>query len=271
MGKNNDMECPVDGNELVNTRIEEDIDFRNRKLHLVYDSLTCPGCGFKAGTRQQAKEFQLALSNAYRREEGLLTSEKIIAIRKGLRLTQVEFAEKIGVGIASIKRWETGAIQTKSMDNAIRTVEIRMMPDYSGEKCFSLAKVKIVILKFEELLGHRLLGEKSDHGYAGKYLWYTDFLHFKRTGTGITGATYAALPNGPQLNNYPDLEMVIKNAELSPHDQLTQDELDTIIFIAGKFRRINSVIGSALDEEIVKNAYPGQLLDYKSSSVLSLD
>ena len=49
--------------------------------------------------------------------------------------------------------------------------------------------------------------------YAAKYLWYANMVAFRETGQGImTGATYAALPYGPQLNNYADLVDLIREA-----------------------------------------------------------
>jgi putative zinc finger/helix-turn-helix YgiT family protein len=35
-----------------------------------------------------------------------------------------------------------------------------------------------------------------------KHLWYADFLHFKRNAVSISGARYAALPNGPALDKW---------------------------------------------------------------------
>lgn len=60
------------------------------------------------------------LADAYRRAHRLLTSEEIRSRRSSLRMTQKAFAIYLGVGEASIKRWELGAIQDESMDRYIR-------------------------------------------------------------------------------------------------------------------------------------------------------
>jgi transcriptional regulator with XRE-family HTH domain len=51
---------------------------------------------------------------------GLLTTSEIKAARKRLRLTQQQFADRLKAGIASVKRWELGAIQDESSDLLIR-------------------------------------------------------------------------------------------------------------------------------------------------------
>lgn len=68
----------------------------------------------------EAGAFGAALDAAYRKKLGLLSASEIRAARERLRMSQREFAEYIGVGEASIKRWELGALQDKSGDELIR-------------------------------------------------------------------------------------------------------------------------------------------------------
>ena len=58
------------------------------------------------------------MSDAYRSKVGLLSGSEIKQFRKKFNLTQESLAKKMTVGVASIKRWEGGIIQSKSMDNA---------------------------------------------------------------------------------------------------------------------------------------------------------
>ena len=51
----------------------------------------------------------------------------------------------------------------------------------------------------------------------------------------MTGATYAALPYGPQLNNYRDLLDAIQKADENVAEPLTRDELRIIEGIASAF------------------------------------
>jgi len=66
------------------------------------------------------RRMQLAVAESCRRMTGLLTSEDIKRMRKEKNMTQEQLAERMSVGIASIKRWETGSIQTRSMDQLLR-------------------------------------------------------------------------------------------------------------------------------------------------------
>jgi putative zinc finger/helix-turn-helix YgiT family protein len=52
---------------------------------------------------------------------GRLAPREIVAIRENLNLTQAAFADLLGVGRASLERWERGGVmQNQSMDNLIR-------------------------------------------------------------------------------------------------------------------------------------------------------
>lgn len=77
-------------------------------------------CGFKTVDSRQSDQFTALLSDAFRKKHGLLTGTEIREIRRQLGMTQPEFAEYLGVGVASVKRWELGRIQEKAMDELIR-------------------------------------------------------------------------------------------------------------------------------------------------------
>src|SRR5262245_18786264 len=83
--------------------------------------LECPNCGHKALEGRDMPEFGRLLADRYRAKHGLLTSEEIRNRRKRLKMNQEEFADWLGVGIASVKRWEMGKIQDEASDALIRT------------------------------------------------------------------------------------------------------------------------------------------------------
>src|SRR5437762_341779 len=59
--------------------------------------------------------------SAFWREARLLAPEEIRAGRERLALTQKQFANLLGVGEATVSRWETGAqIQQRAMDRFLR-------------------------------------------------------------------------------------------------------------------------------------------------------
>ena len=61
-------------------------------------------------------EYALRISDAYRAKHGLLTSDEIKKRRTALGMTQEEFAAFLGVGPASVKRWELGKVQHNAMN-----------------------------------------------------------------------------------------------------------------------------------------------------------
>ena len=86
-------------------------------LHAQVPYERCTACGYEgfgeAGER--------ARTDAVYRHHGRLSPWDIVAIRENLGLTQIAFAERLGVGRASLERWERGGtMQNQSMDNLIR-------------------------------------------------------------------------------------------------------------------------------------------------------
>lgn len=156
---------------------------------------------------QSAGDVQRAIADAYRKKAGLITGPEIRSLREARGLTQTQLAEMMNIGIASIKRWETGMVQTKSMDQALRMqLQCSIRSDnYTGNREISLPRIKLVAKAFERILGRRLLKAGDRFLFLAKYLWYADILAFWQLGQGLTGASYAAITYGPQLNKYRDL------------------------------------------------------------------
>lgn len=84
------------------------------------DALVCDRCGEIAFNESQGGAYTIAGSDAYRHAHGLLTATEIKAARGRLGMSQKDFADRLKVGIASVKRWELGAIQDESSDRLIR-------------------------------------------------------------------------------------------------------------------------------------------------------
>ncbi len=96
---------------------------------------SCGACG-EEYTAEGAEEAQHSAVCHYL---GRLAPEEIVALRKRLGLTQAALAEKTGIGIASIKRWENGTvIQNASLDAQLRALDdqksreaVRRTPQWS--------------------------------------------------------------------------------------------------------------------------------------------
>jgi putative zinc finger/helix-turn-helix YgiT family protein len=98
------------------TTIEHD----GRAYRVEVPTLTVPQCG-NCQAISIDNEADQQISAAFRREAGLLPPEEIRQGREKLGLTQKQFANLLGVGEATVSRWETGAqIQQRAMDRFLR-------------------------------------------------------------------------------------------------------------------------------------------------------
>ena len=242
----------------------KEIKFRGIDITLPVETYVCPECGFEAATLQSTGAVQTAIADAYRAKKGLLTGAEIKSMRKARGLSQQDLAKLMDVGIASLKRWETGLIQSKSMDRILRShFQKPVCADvYNGNREFSTPRVKLVIRTIEKRLGRRILKKNDKLLFAAKYLWYVDMLAFKTLGRSMTGSTYAALPYGPQLNNYRDLVDEIMSTDESLTETLTAEEIKIIETITNKFPREQMVYDAAHREKIWQKAVNGALLSY---------
>ena len=263
--------CPKGHGIMELKKMEKATTFRGVNVSFEADAYVCPQCGLEAGTVQSAGAVQRAIADAYRTKMDLLTGEEIKALRKAWGLTQQDLAELMNIGIASIKRWETGLIQSKSMDQALRMQlqGLACLDEYTGNREFSIPRVKLVIRTIESKLGKRILKKTDKMLFAAKYLWYADMMAFKFLGSSMTGSTYAALPYGPQLNNYSDLVDEIKKADESEAEPLSKDELRIIDRIAEKFPREQMAYDAAHREEVWKEKATGALIAYSDASELT--
>lgn len=82
--------------------------------------LACTECGYQTVEGADMPEYMRLLADKYRAAYGLLTSDEIRAHRERLKMSQQKFADYLGVGVASVKRWEMGKIQESAMDKLIR-------------------------------------------------------------------------------------------------------------------------------------------------------
>lgn len=98
------------------TTIEHD----GRPYRVEIPDLSVPRCA-NCQTLSIDDEADQQISAAFRREARLLTPDDIRAGREKLALTQKQFAHLLGVGEATVSRWETGAqIQQRALDRFLR-------------------------------------------------------------------------------------------------------------------------------------------------------
>lgn len=259
--------CPACNREMILAKIEKETVFRGVNIHYKDNIYICPGCKLEIGTVGQTADLQKNISDAYRKETGLLTGQEIIHHRKRLNLTQKGLAKKIGIGIASVKRWEGGIIQSKSMDNLLRKelLGIEQHTDYTGNRTFSISRIKLVLKYTESLLNETFFKKGDRMLFAGKYLWYADFSCYRETKKSMTGSTYAALPYGPQLNNYSELLDPIKNADEKVTAPLLPEEKQLIERLVKAYPVPQKIYDASHTELIWKRRAIGEIIPYSDS------
>lgn len=99
--------------------------------------------------KKTASENFLIRQDAFRKQAGLLTSEEIKAIRQSYHLSQKDFAQILGLGKIDIVRYETKAVQTRSINDTI--LRAKEEPLWFAKK-FSLFANKLTPEKRAEVL-----------------------------------------------------------------------------------------------------------------------
>ncbi|OGR26015.1 MAG: hypothetical protein A2277_14105 [Desulfobacterales bacterium RIFOXYA12_FULL_46_15] len=258
------MNCPKGHGAMEQKEIEKIIPFKGIDIAVIEEAYVCPECGLSAGTVESAGKIQQAIAEAYRKKTGLLSGGEIKTLRQKKGITQEDLAAVMDVGIASIKRWETGAIQSRSMDQALRRhlSESPAFDNITGNRRLSIPRILRVALAFKEALGRAILKEDDRMLFAAKYLWYADMFAVKLLGRSMTGATYAHLPYGPQLNNYRDLLGDIQNADPEEAEPLSTEELDIIRKISKTFPEDRMVYDAAHKEPAWIETPNGNFIPY---------
>lgn len=265
------MRCPNCHAKVSFRKTNKRVEFRGVEITVPVEQYRCSACGIEFGSVNQTANIQNAIAEAYRKKVGLLTGKEIVEERTKQGLSQNDLAKRTNIGIASVKRWETGSIQSKSMDQALRLALTGQSfgDSCTGNRVISLARINMVLKEFESALERALLKEGDRLLYSGKYLWYADMLNFRETGEGLTGATYAALPQGPQLNNYRDLIDEIIKADKKNAEPLTKEEKRIILKVARKFPKNQDVYNAVHNEIVWKEKPSGATIPYSDSERLS--
>ena len=266
------VNCPNNHGEMALRRFAKETTFKGEKINHQFETYVCDECEISIGTIEQTAAAQNAIADAYRKKIGLLTGEEIKQKRAENGWSQKELAKRAGVGIASIKRWENGIIQTKPMNQALKSAfqGDKVGNRYTGNRAaISIPRIKLALRELEREVGDALLVDGDKLLFAAKYLWYADMLAFRKLGRSITGSTYAALPYGPQLNNYNDLVELILKADESEADPLTEEEKKIIVRVAATFPDKRLVYDASHREEVWKKRTPGEIIPYTTAVELT--
>jgi len=265
--KENKIVCPNAHENVALIKTEKEMSFKGVNIKFLAEYYKCQECGVEVGTVNQTADTQRAISDAYRKALGLITSEEIREKRKQLGLTQKELAKRMNVGIASIKRWEGGLIQSKAMNSALISAfrGLTIGNNYTGNRALSIPRIKLIMREFEVLLDKNFIEDGDMLLFDAKYAWYADMVAYRELGRSMTGATYAALPHGPQINNYKELVELIRGADETKADPLAQEEKRILVRIAKRFPNNRMIIDAAHREEVWKKKSHGTLMPYSDA------
>ena len=114
------MNCLRCGSELEMKVTTMEGEYAGEPYRVPAEAMVCPRCGYATLHASQMDAFNTKIADAYRKRHRLLTSSEIRRIRIDLGMSQEEFATYLSVGVASVKRWELGKVQEKSMDDLVR-------------------------------------------------------------------------------------------------------------------------------------------------------
>ena len=226
--------CEKDAN-LRAVRRKEIVEVRGERIPIVAEFLACRECGEEFQNTRGADHLEAAYRE-YRQRHSMLQPEEIKDWRNRYGLTQREVADLLGLGGATLSRYENGALQDTSHEKMLRLAmdprnlaklletKSDFIPADKRERLIGeLATLERESFSFEKafetFLGNYQAGELS--GYQRwnltkimnafivlasggvlktkllKLLFYADFKHFKEHTVSITGLRYVHLPYGP--------------------------------------------------------------------------
>ncbi|KSV18484.1 hypothetical protein DA01_02945 [Dehalococcoides mccartyi] len=220
---------------------KETFNVRGEPIAVDVEYSRCKECGDEVlNPAVNHDPFELAYRE-YRRKHALLQPEEITDWRKAHHLSQGEFARLLGIGIATLNRYENGSLQNESHEKLLRLAMdssnlLKLIEKSEG--IFSESRKKKILETLREseevscslddtimitfggadrtnLNGFRKLDLSKLYNAVlffsrggvlksklNKLLFYADFKHFKEYALSITGLQYAHLPYGPVPDNY---------------------------------------------------------------------
>lgn len=226
--------------EFIKTK--EEFKVRGEAIELEVEYFKCLECGNEFRPPKSTVDPIDQAYREYRKRHGMLQPEDIREKRARYGLTQQEISKLLGWGLATLSRYENGALQDDAHEKAFRRAiephnllkHLEETPNAisSSEKRERLIKELKALdeesRSFEEIYLERFGHYQPDEfsGYKkldleklfnailffckdgtfktrlNKFLFYADFKHYKDSSTSITGLHYVHLPLGPVPDNY---------------------------------------------------------------------
>lgn len=269
----------------------------------------------------EANIFQVY--NQYRVKHGIPFPDEISGIREHYGLSAAKMAQILGFGINQYRMYEDGEVPSVSNARTIiaareKTVfmsfveaskseiseqeylrtkkkveaangdykSIAQPTEYTGFRSLSPAKVANIVQLIISTIGSTFVTKMN------KLLFYTDFIHYKKHGYGITGITYRALPFGPVPEQwgalysslscinmaefvYPSGQSGIKLEAIEcTNNVLNEPELDTVKRVCSIFSDMSAgdiSQTSHLEKGWIENKDNNSAISYQNAFALNYD
>lgn len=285
---------------------------KGESFTLNIDTDLCQLC--ESNPAKVKRELRRIFNDAYRSKHDLVTTLEIKSLRKTFGLNQRDFARLIGLGEISVARYESGFIPSKANSLRIRqlnhldqlkTIYKETKPDLSDR---AVDNIEAYIKNFVSIEnGNRIYETKRFFALTAffiklaneadvkmyvtklnKYMFYSDFLAFKRIQKSLTGSRYVRLSFGPVPNRYdfkydmnPYIKTEIEEDKMTYH--LSNQAFDESIFnpqekdiIYRVFDRLKDMRSSEVSElSHQENAWtktaPGNYVSYQHAKDLLID
>lgn len=230
------MKSPITGKPMELIRGKTTLEFRKEQFEVIYHSYRCVDTGEEFEDEELGNLNLGQVYNAYRAKHKLPFTEEIRNTRRQYDLPATVMSEILGFGVNQYRLYETGDIPSETNARLIQMAanpdEFLRLTELSGavtgKQKEKLLK-RIAELKQEatswNVMQEKMLGvhmpcafngyrktspEKAYHMVRffadnlrplktalNKLLFYADFYHYKKTGTGISGLQYRAIQWGP--------------------------------------------------------------------------
>lgn len=115
--------CCMEEHEVKTVRITEKATFKGRTVNYEASYMYCDVADELYMNEQQMQVNDIRMKNAYRRAEGLLTSEDICNIRGKYGITQSDLCKLLGWGGKTITRYESHQVQDRAHDIILKKLD----------------------------------------------------------------------------------------------------------------------------------------------------
>ncbi len=115
--------CCMQKHEVKKVQIEDYTEFKNVPINFKATYFFCDQAEEFYADEVMMRENDIAVKDAYRKSQGLLTSKSIVAIRQKYGVTQSDLCRLLGWGGKTITRYESHQVQDRAHDSILKKLD----------------------------------------------------------------------------------------------------------------------------------------------------